>query len=953
MRTLHIVPHTHWDREWYLPFQSFRIKLIHLIDVLLDILDRDPAYAHFTLDGQTIILEDYLEIRPEREADLIRHIRSGRLIIGPWYILPDEFLVSPEATVRNLLIGDSVCNRFGARMAIGYLPDPFGHIGQMPQILQGFGIESAVFRRGLSDEPCELWWRSPDGSSTFVSYLRDGYDNIARLPTQPAAFLEFIEDRYKSLAPHSATSHLLLLNGTDHHEPQPEVPSLIAIASPPDTRLVISSFPTYITAALEEIKAQNINLPIVHGELRDPKRHHLLPGVLSSRVWIKQRNHTCETLLERWTEPFSAWADLIRHDEQDRTLWTGHLTTPRVRNPEGLINHAWKILLQCHPHDSVCGCSVDQVHEEMRDRFDQVDQIGEEITRQSLSAITEAVNTSSLKKVGSRSALVVFNPNPHTCAGLAEAKIELPAGLDPFEIIDDQGQIIPYRILDREERSLADMELDAESFRSLLATVQNGKVMGLSIQEVAVVRHPDHALVDVVFAEGSEPNLDTVREVGAVIEELMAEDQISTFRLLAHFATVITIRLVASDVPGHGYRTFGLRSAALNPSPAQKGSGRSIENGLLHVEAQSNGNLSVKDLRTGAVFEGLLQFSDQADRGDSYTFCPLEGDTPIKTPSTPPQIQRSVDDCGEMVEIDARYQIPKSLNDDRTERSDTTVALPIRVNARLVYGIPRVDLDITLENHADDHRLQAIFKLPFDVLEADYDGHFEIVRRSTKLPDAGSDWVEQPAHEVPMRNFVAVSKEDQGLMISTRGLREANVSPGGSIAITLLRCFGWLSRADLATRKGGAGPQLPTPGGQVHGVHSFHLSLIPFNGDLLQARLQAEAFQTTLRGMGTSLHTGALPSSASLIHVDHDAFALTSVKSSKGGDGLILRGVNLSQQPLKTTLRCLLPIQSATKVRMDETKLETIEIQEGHHVPILINPLEILTLHLIFSPMAD
>jgi alpha-mannosidase len=204
-----------------------------------------------------------------------------------------------------------------------------------------------------------------------------------------------------------------------------------------------------------------------------------------------------------------------------------------------------------------------------------------------------------------------------------------------------------------------------------------------------------------------------------------------------------------------------------------------------------------------------------------------------------------------------------------------------------------------------------------------------------------------------MRNFVAASNEDQGLIISTRGLRDASVSSDGMISITLLRCFGWLSRADLATRKGGAGPQQPTPGGQVHGDHSFHLSLIPFNGDLLKARLKAEAFQTTLRGVGTSLHTGVLPPSASLVHVDHHAFVLTAVKSSIDGGGLILRGVNLNHQPLRTTLKCLFPIQSATKVRMDETVLEEIEIQDDHHVPLEINPHEILTLHLTFSPKVE
>src|SRR5512133_4336909 len=130
MQTLHLVSHTHWDREWYRPFQSFRLRLVHLIDHLLDILANDPEYRYFMLDGQTIVLDDYLAVRPERAEILAEHVRSGRLLIGPWHILPDEFLVSPEATIRNLLKGGQTASRFGARMGVGYTPDPFGHIGQ-------------------------------------------------------------------------------------------------------------------------------------------------------------------------------------------------------------------------------------------------------------------------------------------------------------------------------------------------------------------------------------------------------------------------------------------------------------------------------------------------------------------------------------------------------------------------------------------------------------------------------------------------------------------------------------------------------------------------------------------------------------------------------------------------------------------------------------------------------
>jgi hypothetical protein len=172
-----LISHTHWDREWYLPFQEFRLKLVRLIDGMLDLLARDRGFRHFMLDGQTIVLEDYLALRPDREREIAAHVRSERLLIGPWFVLPDEFLVSPEAILRNLLEGRRIAARFGRNMPVGYIPDPFGHIAQMPQILRGFGIETACVQRGLDDQPCEFWWQSPDGSQVLMAYLRD--DKVA------------------------------------------------------------------------------------------------------------------------------------------------------------------------------------------------------------------------------------------------------------------------------------------------------------------------------------------------------------------------------------------------------------------------------------------------------------------------------------------------------------------------------------------------------------------------------------------------------------------------------------------------------------------------------------------------------------------------------------------------------------------------------------------------------
>lgn len=184
--TLHVVSHTHWDREWYFPFQRFRLRLVDLIDHLLDILDTDPDFVHFNLDAQTIVLEDYLELRPSNRARLERYIREGKIAIGPWYQLNDEFLVSGESTVRSLLEGHRIAEQFGAVQKIGYLPDQFGNISQMPQIFRGFGIDNAIMGRGyqLTDgRKMEFDWVAPDGSAVLSSLMAFWYNNAQTFPS--------------------------------------------------------------------------------------------------------------------------------------------------------------------------------------------------------------------------------------------------------------------------------------------------------------------------------------------------------------------------------------------------------------------------------------------------------------------------------------------------------------------------------------------------------------------------------------------------------------------------------------------------------------------------------------------------------------------------------------------------------------------------------------------------
>src|SRR5580700_1242400 len=202
LRKVSIVPHTHWDREWYEPFQTFRLRLVETLDALLDLLESDPSYSYFLLDGQLAVIDDYLEVRPENEDRLRRLVAAGRLSIGPWYILMDEFLVSAETIVRDLQLGIETGARFGGITEVGYLPDMFGHIAQMPQILRLAGFEHAVVWRGVPSQitATAFEWASPDGSSVRAEYLLDGYGNGASLPNDAKAVLGRVRDHVESFA---------------------------------------------------------------------------------------------------------------------------------------------------------------------------------------------------------------------------------------------------------------------------------------------------------------------------------------------------------------------------------------------------------------------------------------------------------------------------------------------------------------------------------------------------------------------------------------------------------------------------------------------------------------------------------------------------------------------------------------------------------------------------------
>ncbi len=980
MRTIDLVSHTHWDREWYRTFQQFRLRLVHLVDGLLDLLATDPDFKHFMLDGQTIVLDDYLQMRPEAEPALRGFIQAGRIVIGPWHILPDMFLVSPEGHIRNLLEGERQARRFGAKMAVGYMPESFGHFGQMPQVLQGFGIQDACLWRGLDDQPAEFWWQSPDGSRVLMLYLRDSYSNGAALNADlPAQFTEQLRQAADSLSPHASASHLLVMYGTDHMEPQRGTSKAVQFANErlQDYCVEHSTLPAYINAVRSELGGDGPQIPTVIGELRSGKRAFLLPGVLSTRTWIKQRNHACETLLEKWAEPFSTFASLIAGDG---------VPAAGLKNPSSILRETWRLLMECYPHDSICGCSIDQVHDEMRPRFDQVEQMGEELTRQSLEALASAVDTGqSLASAGALSAIVVFNPSAASRNDVVATQLQLPPGISDFDIVDENAKVVPHQSASGTTTDLLNVRVRREELAGLLPMVHQGRADNLAIRHLQFEQDGATVHVEAILAQNSEPDVKVWEDGLAKLHGYLEDSSIEFFQIHGRSPESADIRFTATDVPGPGWKTFYVQARESRPmeikvtpilrllAPLARipfagklipglghPDGRAphiIENDCLSVMLNpQDGTLAVTEKATGRVYRGLNRFVDGGDCGDTYDFCAPPNDSQQDRPRlTHVAIMRGP--VQQRMTLSLLLRVPAALGNDRKSRAKEMVDIPITTAITLANGVPRVDVHTRLENRAKDHRLRVHFPAPFTVENASYDGHFEVVQRQIGLPHSDSTWMEQPRPEVPQRAFASISNGNQSLTVANRGLREVEVlhtGAGGSagaaahseIALTLLRCVGWLSRDDFSARQGHAGPFLETPKAQMPGEWEFDYSII-MGKDAPSTFQQAWDFQSPLRSSVVDSHPGRLGSSGSFVHVNHPSFALTAIKKTEDDRGWLVRGYNISSEELSLAIKPWRKFGKAQRANLAEQELSQLEVDEEGGVALKARGHEIVTV--VFS----
>ena len=890
-KVFHIISNTHWDREWRFPFQKNRQHLVDMIDSVLDILENDPDYRAFHLDSQSIVLRDYLEIRPEKKAIIEKFIKEDRLFIGPWYILPDEFMISGENLIRNLLLGHETCNEFGKVSKIGYSPFSWGQISQLPQLYKGFDIDLIMFYRGmnsLDSKKAEFLWTGADGTEALASRFSTmprynfyfflyrpvifnetpqdvEYDwKRGGLPVHMADKEQFDEDY--SLADANDTyyegnikewttklideqvddftsPHVIWMEGHDSSGPNPKTTRIIKDIKRlmPDVDVRHSTLEDYAKFLAQDVDRSK--LAKVTGERRSAQYDHrsgnLYGYITSARMYLKQMNADAERWLERYAEPLYTIAGMHGLDISDQSL--------RI---------AWRMLIENAAHDSIGGCSLDAIHDDMVNRYKQINEIAESIFSKATKYLVKNLDCPGKNKDDIH--LTVINTTQYKRSEIIEAHVDIPQNMD-------KGSIEIY-----------DM---------------NGNAVSIEILSI----------------DDAEP----------VLEQLI--DRPMYFKMKRYH-----ILIAVEGVPGLSLSSFDVKPVQDTPKIKQKAivQGAKLENEHMSVDVNMDGTLNILHKASGRKIETTGYYEDEGEAGHAWTHEKVE---PVFTTKGLPAFVHVLVDNGLMQKIKLIHRLPIAKNLVERKQGIASKNMKIETDITLRKGSQYIEYESLIDNPSEDHRLRMVFNTDVvsDISKAQ--GQFDVVERSTDRPDT-SDWVEQPQYDQPVYHFMEISDSVKGCALILDGLKEYEVLPDKStLAITLFRAFRYIiqpaSKQDYGEQKGS----------QCLGEQKARFAFYPFDvKDRDKLYEKALNYNTSLRIVEHGNATGEIKVGESFFELSNDQLVISCIKEPQDREinTVILRLYNPTTVTQVTELTSKFNIKEAAECSLEELITADIDLKK-------------------------
>ncbi|MFJ6079940.1 alpha-mannosidase [Streptomyces sp. NPDC092369] len=898
------VPHFHWDREWYEPFQVFRHRLVTALDTVLETAESNPDFR-FTVDGQMAAVEDYLEMRPENRDRVVALVGEGRLAVGPWLILLDEFLCSGETIVRNLQMGWAAAERLGGAMPIGYLPDMFGHVAQMPQILARAGIEHAALWRGVpgSVDGHAFRWRAPDGSEVRTEFLFDGYDNGLDVLLVPDQIGRALGEYAEMTAERWGTDPVLAMAGTDHNAPDPRLASWLRTASGEGLPITVATLDEYIRKHVrDEVTAT------VTGELRSHVRGNILPGVLSVRLGLKQRMAAAERVID--------------HAERMNALWSGRDDSP-------FLSLAWHKIIESTAHDSVVGSGTDETCDQVAARLAEA--------AQTARAVRDAALTEPAALVPSDGYLVA-NPLPSARRALVEVDVVAPPEGTELIATGADGSTYPVQLVSEAPTVLSDERMDASQLERVLRRIHRRELFGRLIDHYELTPHSLVFHLAEVPTSGPFDLLILRREVAAAAAAHPGEWRVLTLEE-ARATALVPVSVPASGLTGFRVTPSEDASGALLPYAPATATDLRLANGLVEVTVTADGTLDITG-SDGTVLRGVGRLVDGGDRGDSYNYAPPAHDFLVAEPK---EIAVDLLETGPLrsrSRVTRVYDWPAALSSDRDLRSAETVATPVETIVEVRAGEPFVRVSTSFLNQSADHRLRFHVPLPEPVNSSASAGQFAVTERGLT---AEGGWGEYPLPTFPASTFVSAGPANVLLDHSS----EYELVDGGSeLAITLLRAIGSISVNIHPLRDEPAASEIPAPGAQDLGMRiENRFAVVPSAAGWqgADAVALAEEFRNdVLVTRGTGDAGGQLPPDETGFRVDGKDVHVSSIRrvtDDRHGPGTEVRLTALSDDA--TTVRVSGTFTEATTVDLLGRPIS--HAQAADELELALGPWEIRT----------